>query len=162
WLFTFALLPAMLAVWEKILPMKVVDGSPEHVAPAPAWMKAVFAKPGAIVFGFGVALVVSVVLFMRQAPNAIERNLENLTNELKGPAVATLKRDNLRANQAMGRSSAGAIALLPSVADADAFCAVVRARMADPRFAPVVDGCDTMSSVVPSNQPEKLALVKKL
>ncbi|MBS2031306.1 MAG: MMPL family transporter [Deltaproteobacteria bacterium] len=162
WLFTFALLPAMLAVWEKILPMKAAAAPPSPVRPAPAWLKAVFAKPGALVFGFGVALVVSIVVFVRQAPTAIERNLENLTNELKGAEVATLKRDNLRANQAMGRSSAGAIALLPSVAEADAFCAVVRGRMGDPRFAPVVDGCDTLSSVVPSNQPAKLAIAKKL
>lgn len=162
WAFTFTLVPALLAIWEKIRPVKAAPAAEPAVPTVPGWMRALFAKPSVMSAIFGVLVVASIALFVHQLPNAIERNLDNLTNELKGAKVAELKRDNLRANQAMGRSSAGAIALLPSRDAADAFCRVVDERKKDPRFAAVVQSCDTFSSVVPSQQDEKLALIKKL
>ena len=75
----------------------------------------------------------------------MERNLDNLSNELKGRK--TLHRDNERANEALGKSLAGAIALLDSRADADAFCAVIRERMKRRRRNDrLIDGCDTIST----------------
>lgn len=162
WAFTFTLLPALLAIWEKWSPVKPAAQVPAAVPTPPRWMRALFAHPKTISAVFGVLVVAAVVFFVRQLPNAIERNLENLTNELKGAKVAELKRDNLRANQAMGRSSAGAIALLPSRGAADQFCRVVDQRKKDPRYAGVVQSCDTFSSVVPANQDEKLAWIHKL
>jgi predicted RND superfamily exporter protein len=164
WLSTFTLLPALLAVWEKLRPMKPPVGGarPEVVVAAPRWLRAAFAHPTTIVGVFGVAVAAAAAIFIHQLPTAIERNLENLTNELKGEEVATLKRDNQRANDAMGRSSAGAIALLPTPQAAEAFCAVIRKRQEQPRFAAVIDGCASVSSVLPVDQEATLPLIRQL
>ena len=65
----------------------------------------------------------SAILFVRQIPSgAIEHNLDNLGNEIEGQEE--LFRDNDRGNGGLGKSVAGAVALLPSRAAADAFCDV--------------------------------------
>ena len=90
----------------------------------------------------------------------MEHNLDNLSNELKGRK--TLTDDNQRANDALGKSLAGSIALLDSRGDADRFCEVIRQRMTRPPYDRLIDGCDTISSVVPARQDEKLALIREI
>jgi uncharacterized protein len=160
WVFTFALVPALLQVFERIHPVKPDARRPEADRPAPRWLRRAFARPWIVTFVFLTLGVASVVLFVRQLPVAIERNLQNLTNELKGQAE--LFRDNDRGNAALGKSVAGALALLPSREAADAFCVEVRRRMAEPRFAPVLQGCETVSSIIPTDQEAKLALIQKI
>jgi hypothetical protein len=162
WAATFVLVPALLALFEKRWPVKAVPGvvldGPTKV---PGWMQSLFARPAALVVVFAVTGAISVVLFVREVPVVIERNLNNLTNELAS-GEETLVRDNKRGCDSLGKSVAGVLALLPSREDADAYCAVVRERMKEPRFAAVVDGCDTLSSVVPADQKAKLELIKQL
>ena len=90
----------------------------------------------------------------------MEHNLDNLSNELKGRK--TLTDDNQRANDALGKSLAGSIALLDSRGDADRFCEVIRQRMTRPPYDRLIDSCDTISSVVPARQDEKLALIREI
>jgi predicted RND superfamily exporter protein len=160
WVFTFALVPALLQVFERIHPVKADPRAPPAERPAPAWLRRAFSRPRAIVIGFTVLAAVSAAVFVRQIPVAIERNLENLGNERL--SQVELLRDNDRGNAALGKSSAGVVALLPSREAADGFCAVVRERRKEPRFAQVIQSCDTLSSVVPNDQEAKLALIKKL
>jgi predicted RND superfamily exporter protein len=101
--------------------------------------------------------VISAALFIHQIPNAMERNLDNLTNDLKGHDQ--LKADHDRANSALGRSIAGAIALLDSWPEADQFCGVIRDRMKQAPYDRLIDSCDTLSSVVPRDQEEKLKVI---
>lgn len=160
WICTFLFVPAWLAVFERFWPWR---GAAAKAAAAPVpgrWMRRAFAHPRAVVFVFVALAAVSAALFIRRIPDAIERNLENLTNELKGQEE--LVRDNTRGNEALGKSVAGAVALLPSREAADAFCAVVRERLKDPKVARVVQGCDTLSSVVPRDQEEKLAIIRDI
>jgi predicted RND superfamily exporter protein len=117
-------------------------------------------RPRALIAVFAVLAVVSAALFIRQIPNAMERNLENLTNDLKGHDQ--LKKDHDRANSALGRSISGAIALVDSWADADQFCAVIRQRMKQAPYDRLIDSCDTLSSVVPRDQDEKLAIIRQI
>jgi predicted RND superfamily exporter protein len=124
-------------------------------------LRTLFAKPAVIVAVFGVLAVVAGFSFLRQLKaGAMERNLDNLSNELKGRK--TLTDDNQRANDALGKSLAGSIALLDSRDDADEFCAVIRKRMQEAPYNQLIDGCDTISSVVPARQPEKLALLHQI
>ncbi len=161
WVSTFALVPALLQLFERIRPVKTpVAGAATAERQAPAWLVEVFSSPRVIVGVFGALAVASAVLFVRQIPVAIEHNLDNLSNERRGQAE--LLRDNDRGNAALGKSVAGVLALLPSREAADAFCVVVRERMKQPRYAEVIQGCDTMSSVVPTDQGEKLALIQRL
>ena len=163
WCFTFALLPPLLALCERVRPVRPAKSARPALRIAPGWMRALFAHPKRIVWVFGVLMAVAVALFVRQLPVAIETNVQHLTNKLEGPATARLQRDNHRANEALGESSAGAIALLPSREAADAFCDVVDHRTeTEPRYAKVIESCDTLSSVLPMHQDEKLALIHKL
>src|SRR5205085_11815460 len=107
-----------------------------------------------------VLTVISAVLFIRQIPDAMERNLDNLTNDLKGHDQ--LKADHDRANSALGRSISGAIALVDSWADADKFCGVIRERMKQGPYDQLIDSCDTLSSVVPRDQDEKLKVIREI
>jgi predicted RND superfamily exporter protein len=52
--------------------------------------------------------------------------------------------------------------LLPSAAEAEAFCEVIRLRQAQPRWSMLIDGCETISSVVPQQQRQKLALIGEI
>src|SRR5207245_3070706 len=127
------------------------DGTQEKLRPVIARML-LYRRP--IIWVFAVLTVVSAALFIRQIPTAMERNLENLTNDLKGHDQ--LKRDHDRANSALGRSISGAIALVDSWADADKFCGVSRERMKQGPYDQLIDSCDTRSSRAPPDQDEKL------
>ena len=160
WIFTFALVPALLSLFEKMrgAPRPKEMASGERFVPA---LSRLFARPRAIVAIFAVLAAAGAFLFLRQVKRgAMERNLENLSNELKGRK--TLTDDNQRANDALGKSLAGALALLDSRPDADAFCADIRERMKKPPNDRLIDGCDTISSVVPAEQKEKLAVVRDI
>ena len=91
---------------------------------------------------------------------AAERNLDNLTNDLKGHDQ--LKADHDRANSALGRSISGAIALLDSWPEADQFCAIIGERMKQSPYDRLIDSCDTLSSVVPRDQDEKLKVIREI
>jgi predicted RND superfamily exporter protein len=160
WGFTFTLLPALLAICEKVRPLKPDLNPPPSERPAPPWMVRAFSRPRTINAVFMVLMVASVALFWRQRHTAIETNLDNLTNEATGDQQ--LRRDNDRGGAAMGRSNAGAVALVPSRDAADAFCRVIIDRQKDVRYHGVIEGCDTISSVVPSHQDEKLALIQQI
>jgi uncharacterized protein len=159
WVATFLLVPAILAVYERLRgPPKVRrDRTQEVLGPVVARM---LARPGPMLAVFALLTIVSAALFIRQLPNAMERNLENLTNELKGKDQ--LKADHDRANSALGRSISGAIALTDSWAEADQFCGVIRQRMKQPPWEKLIDSCDTLSSVVPREQEPKLAILREI
>jgi uncharacterized protein len=163
WSYTFALLPPLLAVCEKIRTVRQAPARSPGLRSPPVWLRAGFAHPRIIVSVFGAMSLAGIFLFFRQLPTAIEDNLENLTNNLSGPAVAELIRENRRGGEALGQSSAIATALLPSRQAADEFCKVIdRRTKADPHLARVIQSCDTLSSVLPEHQEMKLALIHKL
>lgn len=160
WVATFTLVPALLALFEKVrgAPKAKPLASGERSLPA---LQRFFAHPRAVVAVFALLAVVAAAAFARQVRRgAMERNLDNLSNELKGRR--TLTEDNQRANEALGKSLAGAIALLPSRADADLFCGQIRERMKRAPNDKLIDGCDTVSSVVPAQQEEKLAVIREI
>ena len=158
WIFTFALVPALLSIIEKLRgpPRKARIGGEGLLRV----LQRAFARPRAITAAFAVLTVIAAGLFIRQVKRgAMERNLDNLSNELKNNTVKT---DHDRANAALGKSIAGAIALLDSREDADAFCAVIRERMKQAPYDELIDSCDTISSVVPAQQDEKLKLIHEI
>jgi hypothetical protein len=61
------------------------------------------------------------------------------------------------------QSIAGAIALLPSRAAADVYCAEVESRVRrDPRLRTLINACETFASVVPADQSEELTLLRDM
>jgi len=157
WGSTFALLPAVLVVFERIRPDRQQARPPANDR-ALALLERFFSRPRAILATFAVITAVSTALFLWRLPDAMERNLDNLGNEVKGNPE--LKRDNDRANAALGQSITGVVALLPSPQAAEQYCAQVRQRMqATPRLRELIDGCETITSVVPTRQEEKLAII---
>lgn len=160
WLFTFTLVPALLSLFEKLRgpPRQRPASSGEKLVPL---LQRVFARPTVIVGVFAAVTLVAALSFARQLrQGAMEHNLDNLSNELKGRK--TLTDDNQRANDALGKSLAGSIALLESREDADAFCEVIRQRMKEAPYDRLIDGCDTLSSVVPARQEDKLAVIREI
>jgi predicted RND superfamily exporter protein len=156
WLFTFLLLPALLAVFERLHPVKAVPKPPASTS-VPGWLRRAFSHPNAILLAFGLLTLTAAFLFVRALPVAIERNLNNLTNQLRGQD--TLLRDHDRALTALGKSISGAIALLDSPEEAETFCAAVRKRMETPRYGAVIEGCETLRAVLPGDQPAKLDVI---
>ncbi len=156
WAFTFLLLPALLAVFERIHPLKLAQGAPAPPS-VPRVLERLFAHPTVVLVVLGVLLFCAAGLFFRAHPVAIERNLNNLTNQLRGQD--TLLKDHDRALSALRKSISGAIALLDSPDEAEAFCAAVRRRMEDPRYRPVLQGCETVSAVLPRDQAAKLEVI---
>ena len=160
WVFTFTLVPALLSIFEKMRGAPKVRAAPSGEKLVPP-LQAIFARPWAIVGVFTVLTLVAGLSFARQLrQGAMEHNLDNLSNELKGRK--TLTDDNQRANDALGKSLAGSIALLESREDADLFCEVIRKRMKEAPYDRLIDGCDTLSSVVPARQEEKLAVIHEI
>jgi len=159
WLCTFLLVPALLTVYERLrgAPKVRPDTTQETLRPVVARMLD-YRRP--IIAVFAVLTVISAVLFIGQIPDAMEHNLDNLTNDLKGHDQ--LKADHDRANSALGRSISGAIALVDSWADADKFCGVIRERMKQGPYDQLIDSCDTLSSVVPRDQDEKLKVIREI
>lgn len=159
WAATFALLPALLSVFEKVRPFRARargDVIPARVRV----LEKVFARPRAIAVTFAVLTVASAALFLVRLPHQMEHNLDNLTNEMKGHE--TLREQNRLANSALGKSSSSVLALLPDRHAADAYCDVIRMRQKDPRWSDVIEGCDTVSSVVPREQGPKLELLRDI
>jgi predicted RND superfamily exporter protein len=159
WAFTFLLLPALLSVFERLSPVKPARSTP-GARFVLVWLERFFSHSGAILVSFGLLTVVAAVVFIRALPVTIERNLKNLTNELRGQD--TLLRDHDRASSALGKSISGAIALLDSTEEAEAFCAVARERMENPRYRPVIQGCETLRVVVPGDQAQKLLVIQDI
>ena len=159
WVATFLLVPAILSLYERMrgAPRIRRDAAYERLQPVAS---RIFARPAALLAVFGALTVVSAALFLRQLPRAMERNLENLTNELKGKQQ--IRADHDRATSALGRSISGAVALTASWDDADAFCDVIRERMRQAPWDKLIDSCDTLSSVVPRQQEEKLAVIREI
>jgi uncharacterized protein len=160
WAFTFLLLPALLAAWERLAPVRGTKTPAAQSQSVPRVLEVAFARPVSILVGFAALTLAAGLLFLWRLPSAIERNLDNLSNELRGNA--TLLRDHDRAGAALGKSISGAIALLGSRDEADAFCDSIRGRLSDPRFKQVIEGCTTVSSVVPRDQTAKLALLGEM
>jgi predicted RND superfamily exporter protein len=159
WVSTFLLVPALLSLYERVRGPPRVKASPPHerLLPLTAGM---LRHSKAIIIGYAVLTVISAVLFLRQIPHAMERNLDNLSNELKGHNQ--LRRDEDRAQSALGRSIAGSIALLDSWEEADKFCDVIRERAKHPPYDKLIDSCNTLSSVVPRDQEKKLAVIHEI
>jgi uncharacterized protein len=159
WLCTFLLVPALLVLYERVrgAPKVRADTTQERLRPVVARM---LARPRAIIAAFAVLSVIAAALFIRQIPDVMERNLDNLTNDLRGHDQ--LKADHDRANSALGRSISGAIALLDSWPAADQFCGVIRDRMKQAPYDALIDSCDTLSSVVPRDQDQKLKVIREI
>ena len=159
WLATFTLAPALLALFERVRPVPPWPED-EAVRRSRAVAGRVFARPALVLGAFSSAVLLAAGIALARAPGAMEHNLEKLGNEVRGDAQ--LHRDHARAQSSLGRSVAGAVALLDSREEAEAYCEAVRGRMRDPRWAHVIQGCDTVASVVPLRQPEKLELIAQI
>ena len=163
WLCTFALVPALLSLWETVLPVRP---APEKTVRVPGWMSALFAKPAQIAALFAITCALAIGIFFGRLPGAMERNLDNLTND---PLEGEAHRFNDLGQSALGKSIAGTLALLDSREEAEEFCDAIRARMKEPSpiagvatLAGLIDGCETMAVVVPRDQPAKLQLVHEI
>ena len=160
WAATFALVPAFLASMERIRPYRA-PARAASVDRGTMLFERILQRPRAVVAAFAAVTAVALAIFVWHLPSSMERNLDNLTNDATGGDA--LRRDHDRAQAALGTSTAGAIALLPTRAAADEYCDALRRRMeVQPRLKQLIDGCETVSSVVPSQQEEKLAIIRDI
>ena len=164
WLGTFLLVPALLAVYEKAAgaPKVTREAAEEGRALLP-FLRRLFARPRLIAGIFAVATVVALVAFIRDLPNAMERNLEKLSND-PPKGRQTLLRDQERAGTSLGTSTASVLALLDSWPEADNFCDVIRKRAQQPEYSKLIESCSTLSNVVPrpDQQPDKLGIIGEI
>jgi len=164
WLGTFLLVPALLAVYEKLRGAPKPAGGPaEEGRVLLPFFERFFSRPKVIAGVFAVATIVALIAFLQDLPDAMERNLENLSND-PPKGQQTLLRDQDRAGTSLGTSTASVLALLDSWPEADEFCEVIRKRAQQPEYATLIESCNTLSSVVPrpDQQPEKLAALREI
>jgi predicted RND superfamily exporter protein len=159
WVSTFTLVPALLYAYEQLRGPPKPKADVTH-ARLERWLGVLFARPRLVIGIFSVLTIASALLFLRALPHAMERNLDNLSNEIKGHDQ--LKADHERANSGLGKSIAGSIALMDSWADADKFCDVIHERMKQKPYDELISSCDTLSSVVPRLQEEKLSVIQEI
>ncbi|GEJ58709.1 MMPL family transporter [Anaeromyxobacter diazotrophicus] len=160
WLATFALLPALLVLLDRLRPRRVRPRPPPPRR-AVAALDRLLRHPRLVVGAFAVLTAAAAGVYVWRLPVALEQNLDNLRNDETGSAE--VRRVQARAQGSLGRSIAGAVALLPSREGADAYCAALEERQrAQPRLRALVEGCETLASVVPLRQAEKLELVRDL
>ncbi len=162
WAATFAFVPALLVLFERLRPYRnrtrVQVQSREHSSPM---LERVFAYPRTMVAVTAAATAAALAVFAWNLTNSMERNLDNLTNDATGSEA--LRRDNGRALGGLGTSIAGAIALLPSRQGAETYCEEIDRRLKEqPRLEQLITSCETVSGVVPSHQPEKLAIIRDI
>ena len=138
WAATFALIPAFLAFMERIRPYRAPLRT-ASVDRGTLLVERLLRRPRAIVGLFATLTAVALALFVWNLPRALERNLDNLTNDATGGEA--LRRDHARARDALGASVAGAIALLPTRAAADEYCDALRQRMEDRPRSPSPSAC---------------------
>ena len=158
WFFTFLLVPAFLSVFERVRAVR--PSRPDDIEGRARMLAPLLAHPRAVVATFAVLTVASGAWFLKNLPNEMERNLDNLTNDRRGQSELTRNQD--RANKSLGRSIAGSIALLPSREAADAFCDEVDRRSKTPPYDKLIQSCDTISLVLPRAQDEKLGLIREI
>src|SRR5712671_2424624 len=164
WVGTFLLVPALLAVYEKLRGApKVPPARPDEGRRLHLFLERLFSRPRLIAAVFAVATVISLVAFFRDLPTAMERNLENLNND-PPKGQQTLLRDQARAGTSLGSSTASVLALLDSWPEADEFCEVIRRRAERPEYSKLIESCNTLSNVVPrpEQQQQKLAAIREL
>ena len=158
WVATFTLVPALLELFERVRP--VAPGKEDLTLARAGVLARIFAAPKVMVAVFAVATVAATALALRALPHALEQDLDNLTNDQRGQVA--LRRDQERANQSLPKSILGSVALLPSRDEADEFCDAVLERAKVPPFDRLVQGCDTISGVLPRFQAGKLAIIREL
>jgi predicted RND superfamily exporter protein len=156
WVATFVMVPALLRLMERVRPLRP-GRAPREAAEAPRWLRRCFGRPRLVAAAFAVATAAAAALFVHHLPSAMQQNLESLTNDIRDNPE--LMRDKRRADESLGQSIQGAIALLPSREDADRFCDVIRERQRQPRWQKLIESCETLSSVVPAHQQEKLRVI---
>ena len=164
WVATFALLPAFLGAIDQIWPKKTTAPGPAvgGSKAAPHWLELAFRHPRRLSAAILALALFGLAVFLIRLPHAMETNLDHLSNQITNRENRELARDNARAQTSLGKSIAGTVVLLPSPQIAERYCEVIRARMNDPRnpaVAAVIDGCDSLTSVVPADQAQKLALI---
>jgi predicted RND superfamily exporter protein len=158
WIFTFALVPALLVIFERIRPFRPKTSYLGRWRQS--WLRRLFSWPRLTVALFAVLAAASLAGFLHRLPDVMELNLENLTNEIKGNT--TLQHDQALANSALGKSSSSVLALLPDRETADGYCDAILARKKDPRWKQLIEGCETISSVVPRRQEQKLEVIRDI
>ncbi|OFX23932.1 MAG: hypothetical protein A2V77_09040 [Anaeromyxobacter sp. RBG_16_69_14] len=160
WAATFAFVPALLVLFERLRPYR----ARVRVLPSERgnpMLERLFAYPRTMVAVTATITAAALAVFSWNLPNSMERNLDNLTNDATGSEA--LRRDNGRAQGGIGTSIAGAIALLPSRQGAETYCEEIDRRLKErPRLEQLIASCETVSGVVPSHQPEKLALIRDI
>ena len=164
WMGTFLLVPAFLAVYEKARGApKIVPGAAEEDRALVPFLRRLFARPGLIAGFFALATAVALVAFFRDLPDAMERNLENLSND-PPKGQQTLLRDQDRAGTSLGTSTASVLALLDSWPEADKFCDGIRRRAQQPEYSKLIESCNSLSMVVPrpDQQPQKLEAIREI
>jgi uncharacterized protein len=160
WAATFALIPSFLSLFERIRPYRA-PARTASVDRGTILVERLLRHPRAIVAFFATITAISLAVFAWRLPTSMERNLDNLTNDATGGEG--LRRDHARATGGMGTSLAGAIALLPTRAAAEEYCDTIRHRIQEqPRLDRLISGCETVSSVVPSRQAEKLEILRDI
>src|SRR5438132_1940433 len=164
WMGTFLLVPAFLAVYEKARGApKLVPGAAEEDRALVPFLRRLFDRPGLLAVFLALAYAVALDALFRAIITALERNLENLSND-PPKGQQTLLRDQDRAGTSLGTSTASVLALPDSWPEADEFCAVIRRRAQQPEYSKLIESCNTLSMVVPrpDQQPEKLAAIREI
>jgi uncharacterized protein len=165
WGGTFLLVPALLALYERVRGAPRPAKEPEEGRAFLPALRLLFARPAVIVAVFAVASAVSAVAAIRGLPEVMERNLENLSNDWSSrESQRALLRDHQRAGTSLGASTASVLALLDSWPEADEFCKVVRQRAKQPEYSKLIESCNTLSMVVPrpDEQAKKLAALRDI
>lgn len=159
WLLSYSFLPALLTVTDRFL--HGVDGR-RGLTTLPQWAIKWTTRAPHIWIGVSTLLaIVSVVLFVRFLPNALEadgRKLRNKSSLQSGAAKLDTRLSKFRPG-----SGSPALVVTDTLEDAKIVCQVINERYARLGNAKSpTGGCRSIYDLLPSQQEEKLVIAKRL
>lgn len=159
WLLSYSFLPALLTVTDRFL--RGVDGR-RGLTTLPQWAIRWTTRAPHLWIGVSTLLaIVSVVLFVRFLPDALEadgRKLRNKSSLQSGAAKLDTRLSKFRPG-----SGSPALVVTDTLEDAKTVCQVINERYARLGNAKSPTGnCRSIYDLLPSQQDEKLAIAKRL
>ena len=163
WIGSYTFLPALIMVSEKIWPS--MEASADHTS---LWTDRASLNfltwplrvPKLVLSFFTIGAIASLVLFALYLPNSLEYNIANLrTKSSLESGTAVLDK---RISKLFGTSMTPAIILTDSVEEGADICRVLKQKKKEEGDAAGIENCRSVLSLLPTDQEEKLPVIKDI
>jgi hypothetical protein len=160
WIATFAIMPALIAVSERRWPMRAATTRTEDTRWGSWPFKIVERFSGLLAWGGAVGLVVGAALTVHHFRDPFEKDYSKLrSNYARDHGAGAVAK---RVDQIFGRYSSPLVILTDRPEDAPEVVKLLEAQIAARDQNKPINEVLALSSLVPANQPERIALLEEI